>query len=325
MRADKTTRNRRTYIGGHDAARIGGVFPYGAGPADTYARIVHGTTVEMNARMWRGLAMEDGFATWVAEQRGISNERDVFYVDDDIPFFAGSIDALEPGERVGHEFTTTSSMNKGHWGVPGTDDAAKHKWVQAQWYMGIVPTIREVHVWVYFVDGDDMPSHYIVPRNEVAIAELRERSEAFWYDHILPRIPPIPGVGDVHDPDANAALQALFPTALGAVVDADATLVELAQRYAVARLAEKIGEAEKSKVGAQLKALLGDHKGARWSGGSVSWTSRSIGEKTNWEAIAYELAQKNNTPGEVFSGLVRENTFQAQSVRALRVSVKGIK
>jgi hypothetical protein len=39
--------------------------------------------------------------------------------------------------------------------------------------------LAEVHVWCFIVDGDDEPLHYIVPRNEVAIAELRERCEAF--------------------------------------------------------------------------------------------------------------------------------------------------
>jgi hypothetical protein len=327
VKLDKNQRKRGSYLGGHDAARICGVFPYGAGPADTYAHIVHGQRAKPSPRMLRGMFMEDGLMAWIAEQRGVVHERDAFFVDDEVPFFAGSIDGIEDGGEVAHEATTTTTNSKHMWGVPGTDDCAKHKWVQSQWYMGLVHSIREFHVWCFVVDGDEMPLHYVVPRNEVAIAEMRERSEAFWYDHILARVPPLPGVGQVYDADANEALQACFPSATGAVLDAekDAKLIELASIYAAHRASRKLAETEQEKAGAALKALLGEHAGARWSGGSVSWQSRSIGDKTNWEQVAHEIALKTGLAGEVFNGLVRENTFAAKSVRALRVSVKGIK
>lgn len=317
----KPRKERGTYIGGHDAARIVGSFPYGAGAADTYAAIVHKRKVPMNPKMLRGLLMEPGLSAWVAEQRRVPHARDVFLHDSRVPFFGGTADGIEEGGEVLHEFTTTTTNSAHLWGVPGTDDCAKHKWIQTQWYMGIMPSLRVAHVWCYVMDGDEDPLHYVVPRNEVAIGELRRQSEAFWYEHIIPRIPPLSGV---HGADAYDVLDACYPNALGPVVDADKTMIELATAYATARGMEKIAETTKKKLGAQIKALLAEHVGAKWEGGSVSWQARAIGEKTNWENIAHEVAMKLGADGVWFNGLVRENTFPAKSVRGLRVNVRGV-
>lgn len=323
MRVEKEKRDRRTYLGGHDAARIAGVFPYGSGVADTYARIVHGTELKLETWMMRGMFMEEGFAQWVAQQRGIEHERDVFVVDDDVPFFAGSLDAIEPGERIAHELTTTTSRASYMWGVTGTEDCAKHKWVQCQWYMGRIPTIEEFHVWCFVVDGDDDPLHYIVPRNEVAIAQLNELCEAFWYDHVLTKQPPLPGVTTIHGDD-NEALNACFPSPTGPVIDADAELVLQAEKYASFRAVAKAADEEKQTAAAKIKALLRGHEGARWNGGSIQWKDRSIGEKTNWEQVAHEVALKAKLPGEIFNGIVNEQTFSARSIRSLTVRVATI-
>lgn len=321
MRLPTGSRERGTYLGGHDAARIAGVMPWGAGVADTYASVVLKNRTPMTPRMLRGLLFEPGLAAWVAEQRGIPHERDVFLMDDDVPFFAGSLDAVETGGEVMHEFTTTTTRSSFMWGIPGTEDCAKHKWVQAQWYMGLDARLREAHVWCFLVDGDELPMHYIIPRNEVAIGELRTRSEAFWYDHILPRVPPL---GSAFDASANEALDKLYPKSSGPIIDASAELVDAAQQYADARAAMKQHEEAKESAAARLKAALGEHQGARWPGGSVSWKDRPLGEKIHWESVAHELALRCKVDGAVFNGLVAENKYEARSVRALRVSVKDV-
>ena len=319
---DRGDRVRGSYIGGHDAARICGVFPYGAGPADTYAAIIHKAKVSPSPRMLRGLLFEPGFLAWVGEQRGISQQRDVFVVDDDCPFFAGSLDALEEGDAVMHEVTTTTTMSRHMWGIPGTDDCARHKWVQCQWYMGMIPSIKEAHVWCFVVDGDEDPLHYIVPRNEVAIAELRERCEAFWYQHILAKVPPM---ASVHGSGASESLNKCFPSATAPVIDADAELIGAAERYAAARSDARFAEELKDTEGARIKAILGEHEGARWGGGSVSWKEHALTEKVNWEQVAHEVALKMKMDGVVFNGIVREQTFKGKSVRGLRVKVRGVK
>lgn len=322
MRQPSGIRQRDTYIGGHDAAKIVGLYPYGAGAADVFAKIVRKTIVQQSAVMLRGLLMEDGLCRWVGEKRGVSLERDVFIVDDHVPFFAGSIDAVEPGGEVMHEFTTTTTTSEWMWGAPGTDDCAKHKWVQCQWYMGIDPSIREAHVWCFVVDGSDEPLHYIVPRNQVAIDELRTRCEEFWYEHILTKIPPLPGV---HDADADEVMDALFPHTTAGIIDADEALVLAATDYAKARDEMKDAELRKKTAAARIKAALGEHEGASWKGGSVSWKDRSIGEKTNWEAVAHDVAMKFGVNGQWFNGLVRDHTFKDRSVRAMRVTVDSMK
>ncbi len=327
--APPRTLERGTYLGGHDAARIVGVHQYGAGVADVYANIVNKQKTEQNPRMLRGLLMEPGLIEWVKEKRGREligkpMARGAFAVHKEIPFIAGSLDAVEVGWRVMHEVTTTTTTSRHIWGVPGTDDCSKLKWVQCQHYMSLVPTLVEAHVWCFVVDGDEEPLHYVVPRNEVAIAELQERCEAFWWDHIVPKIPPMPGAGAIYS-DENEAMQKLFPRATGDVIDADSELVSNAMAYATYRAAEKMAKEGKELHGAKIKAVLTEHEGARWDGGSVSWKETSLGEKTVWEQVAHEVALKAGMQGETFNGIVRENTFKSFAKRALRVNVKGLK
>jgi hypothetical protein len=262
----------------------------------------------------RGLLFEPGLAAWVAEQRGRALERDVFCLDDAVPFFGGSIDAVEEGGEVIHEFTTTTTRGRHLWGVPGTDDCAHHKWAQAQWYMGVEPRFREAHVWCFVVDGDEEPLHYIVPRNDGAIAAMRERCESFWWDHVVARVPPPGGASD--------ALDVLHPRANGKIVEATPDLIAAAHRYAVARDAEKSAKDEKDEAAGAIKAALGDDEGARWSGGSISWKEREMGEKVSWEEVAHQVALRSKMPGEVFNEIVREQTMASRSVRALRVTVQ---
>lgn len=321
VRVANKDRDRRKYLGGHDAARIVGVFPYGAGAADTYARIVHGVEVDRSAAMARGLLMEPGLIDFVEQTRGIKLERDVHLRDDVVPFFGCSIDALEVGGRIVHECKSTLQISRHRWGVPHTDDVPREVWIQCQWEMGFDDRFREAMVWVFFVDGDEPdPLLFIIRRDATAIAELREKAEAFWFDHIVARVPPLPGVWDE---DAEEVLRACYPVVGAPVIDAGAEVVQASWLYAWWRFIAKAAETEKKKIGARIEAVLGKHEGARWRGGSVSWKSHPLGTKVNWEAVAYELAKREGTDGLVFNGLIRENTHPSFSVRSLRVHVRG--
>jgi hypothetical protein len=320
VRVPNEKRDRRTYLGGHDVARIVGEE---RGIADTYARIVHGRDLDQTPAMLRGLIVELGLVRHAAAVRGARIQRDVHVIDDKIRFFGGSLDAIEiPDEDVIYEVTSTTTWNRHLWGVPFTEDCSRTKWIQSQWYMGLEPRVREVHVWCLVVDGDETPLRYTVPRHDAAIAELRERAERFWWDHIVARRPPIPG--DVNQRDLDA-LNACYPRATGSVIDADAELVALAAEYADARAIEKHALARKNVAGARIKAMLREHEGARWAGGSVSWKEVDLKPKPAWEEIAHVIAMRTGMTGETFNGLVAEHTFPGKSQRSLRVNVKGSK
>lgn len=285
--------------------------------ADTYARIVFGVEQPDNPHMRQGRLLEPGIRAWVEQERRTTIEP-WHVVDDRVPFFGGSPDGVEPGAEVLHEIKTTGLHNRGRWGVIGTDATPIEVFIQCQWYMGLVPSARECFVWVYFVGGNDDPIGYHIARNDESIAALRERCEAWWFDHIIPRKPPPVEALE------SGSVDALYPKATGDVLALadDSDVARAAAAYNYARAQEKDHKAEKETAATVIKSALGAHKGAKWPGGSVSWTERKLAAKTNWEAVAYELAQRGKIPGEVFNGLVNENTNESATYRALSVTIK---
>ena len=347
MRLPAGKRQRGTYIGGHDASAILGLNPYRSA-GDVYAGIVHGWQQERTPRMLRGLIVEEGLMSHAAQMRGtelrgaeliakaallaqvldeaapIQIARDAFFLDDRIPFFGGSVDAVESPfdrPRIIHEAKSTLANGFGteplatRWGPDGTDDVERTAWLQVQWYMGITGA-QEAHVWLLVLDGDEEPRHYIVPRNRTAIVELREAAEAFWWDHVVPRVPP--AVAPKNDGAANA----MHPNGVKDLkIPASDALKAAAAVFAEARTQAKVLEEVKDTAGATIKNILGQAEKASWDGGSISWKESKLQPATNWEQVAHELALKFRIPGEQFIGIVREETKPRRTARVLRVTI----
>jgi hypothetical protein len=321
MRRPTTERVRGRYLGGHDASAILGLNPY-ASAADVYAKVVAGWQPAQTPRMLRGLLVEPGMVEFIRERRQLAVlDRDCFYVDDRIPFFAGSIDAVE-SPWVIHEVKSTLAHGWGaelstRWGPDNSDDVERSAWLQCQWYMGLTGA-REAHVWLLILDDDEEPRHYTVPRNRVAIEELRDAAEAFWWDHVACRVPP--AVACISD----KAAAALAPKGVrDSRIEPTPEIVVAANAFAVARLAEKMAGATKDQAGAVLKSFLGSAEKVKWEGGSISYRESRLKPSTNWEQVAHELAIKHGISGEVFTGIVKEQTHEGYTARVLRVTVNN--
>lgn len=311
-------RKRNTYIGGPAAAAIAGRSPF-ATAADVYAAVVHGYEPKRTPRMLRGLIVEPGLLDYAAEYRQQRVARDCFYVDDKVPFFRCSPDGVE--EQVARPVTlhsTKSTLEEGlaKWGPAESDDVDLYAWSQVQWEMGITGA-REAHLWLLVLDADEEPRHYYVQRNREVIAEMRDAAEAFWWDHVVPQVPP-----DVA-PKSDDAAAAMHPKGVPELHVDQVTeeLIIAARAYDAARTVESMAEANKKTAGAVLKNLLGRAEHARWAGGSVSWRASPLEPKTNWEEVAHTLALMFRIPGEVFHGLVREQTRRAWTQRKITVHV----
>lgn len=329
-RRPTSERQRGTYIGGPDAAAIVGANRY-ATAADVYSRIVHGYRPERNAKMLRGHIIEPGLLDYAAEWRGKQVFRDCFFVDDRVPFFRCSVDGTEPdidAPDVIHETKTwrPSAWGIEHdekWGPTDSDDIEPAAAAQCQWEMGITGA-REAHVWCYLLDEDSEPRHYVLHRDPRRIRELRDAAEQFWWDHVVPKVPP-----PVAPYDDDAA-RAMYPTSVkDAKIEPTGEILMAAMQYAAARTLRDQAVAAMSSAGAVLKNALGSAEKCSWDGvhglrpkGAVSWKSAQMTEPvTAWETVAHELAQRFKVPGHVFHGLVQENTRRPYTARQLRVTI----
>lgn len=323
MQEDNSSRDRRTYIGGRDAAALVGACRYTT-PLDVYAKIVHGHAAAPSAAMARGLLIEPGVAEWVVTRRQLaasSYDRDAFFRDDRSTYMAGSVDLVERAGGVVkyvHEIKTTRARGAAAWGPPGSGDVEPSAHIQVQWYMGLCGAVG-AYVWMYNLDVDGPPVEYYVPRNNDCIDRLRGAAMSFWHDHILPMVPPAPV-----KQTSPAAIAAVWPTPVkGKVVEATPQLRELARRYDCARSDEQSSLLEKKRFAGQIQVLVGDGERAAWDGGSVSWSATSLGARVNWEAVANELATLSNTDGAVFQALEHKHTEQRRTTRTLRVHIKN--
>ena len=319
MRHPVSERRRGTYLGGHDASAILGLNPY-ASAGDVYAKVACGYQTEQTPRMLRGLIVEPGMIDYVRGQRQApAIENDCFFLDDRVPFFGGSVDGVE-SPRIIHEIKSTLAHGWGgdlaeRWGPTNSDDVERSAWLQCQWYMGITGA-REAHVWLLILDDDEEPRHYTVARDEGVIHTLREAAEAFWWDHVVLRVPPA-----VACIDTDAA-QRLHPKGVkGMTTEVTDSIRWHAEAYALARATAKAAKMAKDTAGAVLKAALGEAEKANAPGLSITWKARELALTTNWEAIAYELARRHKTPGDVFNGIVKENSHQPWSSRVLTVTI----
>jgi predicted phage-related endonuclease len=325
MRVPNGSRDRRTYIGGHDASAIVGLNPY-RNAADVYAKVVHGATAERTPRMLRGLIVEPGLINYAAEMRSTTIARDVFYVDDKVPFFAGSVDGVEGNvdrPKVLHEGKSTLAHGFGadlseRWGPSNSDDVERVAWLQCQWYMGLSGA-SEAHVWLLVLDDDEEPRHYRVERNHVSIRELRSAAEQFWWDHIAVKIPPALA------PKSEESARAMAPKGVRDMKLEEITpeLVAAAQQYAWFRKAAQVADEAKKNAGAVLRHAMGRAEKAKWPGGSITYRESEVGKpNTNWEQVAHELALRHRIDGTVFHGIVKEQTKVSYSGRRLTVTIK---
>lgn len=333
---------RGTYIGGHQMSAIIGMHPYSS-IGDVYAQCALGisgiTDDEVDADpsspnvLRRGKICEDGVIEYIERVcLGLPSgtlKRDVFVVDKDVPFFAGTIDAAEvddDGKIVHvHEVTVTSTRASDAWGIDGDPGgASKYKWIQCQHYQGISGATGGT-VWLFIADTGEIRRYPAAKKNS-AIESMRNDAEMFWLEHVLPKIPPTIeceslGAWAV----AETSIDAIYQNEDGGLLDSTAEIVKAANDYAEAREDVKSHEDKKRGSAAKIKSLLADHSASQWDGGRVSWKRNKPREKTDYEAAFKHLAQEQGLDGDELHAVSQKFTTKKDGPRILRVTIKAEK
>ena len=277
---------RGTYLGGQQIAAVMGLHPY-MSIGDVFARAVwKEDNVDPDApAIRRGRILEPGLLDEAMRIDDIDPRRfvrDHFAVDDGVDFFAGTIDGVTLDEHgfvdTIYEVTTSSKYGSKLWGISGSEDAAHYKWVQSQWYMGILGA-RRARIFCLFVDDDDL-REYTVPRAEGAIREMRGIGEEFWLDHVLVRDPPSPdkfGLSAKTSPeDVSEVMNRLYRAAPdGLEINATDELIAARAEYIAAREAERLAKERKAAAQVVIKSTMRDATLVRFDDGSIHGRSRA--------------------------------------------------
>lgn len=301
----------RQGIGASESACLFGLNPYMT-PLDLYARIV-GLVVDLPTQVQkRGAKAERYIADEYADREGLFLDDHFNALPDD-----GNWLVEPPTQRHPHHAILiaspdrlvvrngaparlleikTARSHKG-WEDPDEmpDGVPPHVMVQVQHQLLVGVEWNGEHFWPDEAHVAACVGHlddyriYTIKRSETIGLAITEKVEAFWSEHVEPRIPP------AFDGSAagDALLKALYPA------DARPALVAVATTHeANAIMAElKMAQAEADRWQAKadtakqiVKSFIGDGAGIEGDGWRATWKRNKDSEVTDWKAVAQALA-----------------------------------
>jgi len=243
---------RRQGVGGSDAAAIAGVSPF-ASRLSVYLSKVQPLEAEPETEAQHfGNVLEDVVAREFSRRTGFRvRRRNAVLRHPEHPWMLANVDRLVSDGETGPailEVKTRSAYARGAWeaGVPLDVQ------YQVQHYLAVTGYAR---AYVAVLLGGSDYRQVRADRDEEFIARLTELERIFWFEHVLPGIPPEPDGSEA----SSVSLRRLYPTA---VLDSEVILPDHAEEL-VRELAEAKAEAkqagdEVSRLENQVKALMAD-------------------------------------------------------------------
>jgi putative phage-type endonuclease len=269
---------RKRYIGGSDISGILGISPW-ASPVEVYLkktepqkeRVPTASKKRFNrGKVWEAVVGE--MLTDELTDRGYkieivgANRR---YVDPAVPFFAAEIDyeILIDGatEITNCELKTCHPNAVRYWGESDSETYPSYYGAQVAWGLGV--TGRRLGVLAALFGADELRV-YVIERDEDTVQGLRALASAFWNEHVLAGVPPLPG--DVND------CNLLFKIARAdSVMIADPDLTDKALRLRELSLAIDANEAAYATLEFQVKRAMQDCEVLRVDqDNAVTWKNR---------------------------------------------------
>jgi len=285
---------RRSWIGGSDAAAILGVSPWKSAFAlyqektgEFQEEITPAKQRIFNrGKRWEPIVIE--MLVDELEDRGhdvqiiTRNER---YVDPEHGFLAAEIDLelMLDGEHVNGEMKTVSPFAAKDWGEEGTDEIPI--WYVSQVAHGQMVTRRNKTIVAALIGTDDLRIHWI-ERDDELIQIIRSKEIEFW-ERIQLREPPQPTTAD----DINR----LYRFDAGTIMEADEELIELIAQASSTKAHLKAAETRLDVLITQIKERMGEaallmHNGQKL----ISWKNNKESIKIDWEEAFYALSAKTS-------------------------------
>ena len=178
---------RKSGLGGSDAGAICGLNPY-ASPMSVYRDKTSEDLSDLdNEAMRQGRDLEDYVARRFTEATGLKVRRsNMMYRSEEHPFMIADVDRLIVGEDAGLECKTASAYSADKW---KDGEVPLHYLMQCCHYMAV--TGRNAWYIAVVVLGQDF-KYARIDRDDSLIEKLIAIEEAFWAQHIIPRIVPAP-------------------------------------------------------------------------------------------------------------------------------------
>ncbi|HEY8342506.1 MAG TPA: YqaJ viral recombinase family protein [Calditerricola sp.] len=249
---------RRRGIGGSDAAAVAGLdlhkSPFRVWLEKT-GQVQDDAVSE--AALW-GTLLEPVIAAEFSRRTGLRvRRRNAILQHPQHDFMIANIDREIMGERALLEVKTTSAFNRSDVSENRMPDRYV---VQAQHYLAVTGYDR--CYMAVLIGGQELVITH-VDRDDELIASLIEIERRFWFEHVVPKVPPAPDASD----DARELLHKMYAHAEpDSVVDLPPEAAEWLRIYREAEASEKAAAARKQEAANRIKAWLQHHEYGRLNG-----------------------------------------------------------
>lgn len=246
MSREKWLRERKSHIGGSDAAAIVGLNEYSSPVSVWGDKTNRLPEAEDNEAMRQGRDLEDYVAKRFTEKTGKRVRREnAILINPDLPFAHANVDRMVIGEDAGLECKTTSSLNLRKF---KNGEYPDRYYVQCMHYM-MVTGAKKWYLAV-LVFGRDFYV-YEIERDEDEIEALKESEAGLWGYVERDEMPPADGSAGTDE-----AIAAIYPNGDGTECDLTAFETDVDTRI---RLKSRIKELETDvkSIDNRIKAFMG--------------------------------------------------------------------
>lgn len=256
---------RRLGIGGSDIGAICGLSPWKS-PLAVYLEKRGLAHVAENEWQAMGRAFEPAIIAEYERRTGLKVTTGIAQMEDaEREWKIGNPDGIVGNVR-GVEAKNVRWAD-GQWGDEGTDAIPQTYIAQCHWYLSIVKPREMLWDVAVVFGGCDFCIYRVTfnPRLSVVLTDVGKR---FWYENVLPAVPPPPEPRDAEN------LAKLFPESRKHVLNADGELNRVGMRLAEIRALLRDLEAERDACENRLKVAIGGDDELRGDGWGATWRTR---------------------------------------------------
>lgn len=307
---------RRHGIGGSDIAAIVGLNPYRTAH-DVWLEkvgITEPPEIPSEAAYW-GQQLEDILCGEYARRENVCLHRPPtlfgIVINATEQWRMGSPDRLVGDDfKVGMDAKMAGLRQAGRWGEEGTDVVPEEYLLQAQWYLSLLDAER----WdLAVLLGQQFKIYRINPQKTLQQA-LRDEGARFWFDHVLPKIPPKVD----HSEGARRMLEKIYPMNQDEIRPAADEELALAASYRQQMRALQDGEVKLARLRNLLCDRIGLAEGIVGPDFKFTWKRTKDSQHIDWEALAKYLLKSTIGSSEMKALWLAEYTSMKPGIRRFR-------
>ena len=275
MKREQWLEERRTGIGGSDVAGILGVSKWSS-PMDVYlSKIGQADELAESPAMRWGTLLEAAIRDEFARVMGVEVQQCGMIRSELHPFMIANVDGLVGDSEI-LECKTARSADG--WGEAGTNEIPVYYITQVMHYLAV--TGRELAHVAVLIAGSDFRT-YVVERDEAFIEDLIEAERAFWFDHVIPRIPPDP----VNAEDAKK----IWPQDCGMSLEVDEPVKVKVSLLKEAKLDLKAAEERVAFFEDEIRLAFGEYAALTWHGDVIATYKSQSSNRIDTTALKSEM------------------------------------